>query len=101
MLSPRTSPQRKDCGTSSHRNGTESFDGEGNRLENTDFFSRQKRVALRNCGRINPEDITEYIAFDGYQALGKVLTEMTPQQVIDVIKDSGLRGRGGAGFLPE
>ena len=79
-------------------NGTESFDAEGNRLENTDFFSRQKRVALRNCGRINPEDITEYIAFDGYQALGKVLTEMTPQQVIDVIKDSGLRGRGGAGF---
>ena len=78
--------------------GTESYDSEGKRLENTDFFSRQKRVALRNCGRINPEDITEYIAFDGYQALGKVLTEMTPQEVIDVIKASGLRGRGGAGF---
>lgn len=78
--------------------GTESFDAEGNKLENTDFFSRQKRVALRNCGRINPEDITEYIAFDGYKALGKVLTEMTPQEVIDVIKASGLRGRGGAGF---
>ena len=77
---------------------TDSFDSEGNKLENTDFFSRQKRVALRNCGRINPEDITEYIAFDGYQALGKVLTEMTPEEVIDVIKRSGLRGRGGAGF---
>ena len=79
-------------------NNTDSYDAEGNKLENTDFFSRQKRVALRNCGRINPEDITEYIAFDGYQALGKVLTEMTPEEVIDVIKRSGLRGRGGAGF---
>ncbi len=77
---------------------SECYDEEGNPAEHADFFSIQKRVALRNCGRINPEDITEYIAFDGYQALGKVLTEMTPQQVIDVIKESGLRGRGGAGF---
>lgn len=60
--------------------------------------SRQKRVCSEKRGRINPEDITEYIAFDGYKALGKVLTEMTPQEVIDVIKASGLRGRGGAGF---
>lgn len=62
------------------------------------FYEKQERIALRNCGRINPEDIEEYIAFDGYAALGKVLTEMTPQQVIDEIKASGLRGRGGAGF---
>ncbi len=67
-------------------------------LEDTNFYKKQKRVALRNCGVINPEDINEYIAFDGYQALGKVLTEMTPQEVIDTIKASGLRGRGGAGF---
>ncbi len=67
-------------------------------LEDTDFYRKQKRVALRNCGRINPENIDEYIAFDGYTALGKVLTEMTPQQVIDTITASGLRGRGGAGF---
>ena len=73
-------------------------DEEGNKLEDTEFFSRQTRVALRNCGRINPEDIDEYIAYDGYQALGKVLTEMTPEGVIQLIKDSGLRGRGGAGF---
>ena len=62
------------------------------------FYAKQKRIALRNCGVINPEDITEYIAKDGYLALGKVLTEMTPQEVIDVMKASGLRGRGGAGF---
>jgi len=67
-------------------------------LENVPFFSRQFRVALRNCGVINPEAIDEYIARDGYAALAKVLTEMTPQQVIDEIKKSGLRGRGGAGF---
>ena len=73
-------------------------DEEGNQLEDTEFFSRQTRVALRNCGRINPENIDEYIAYDGYQALGKVLTEMTPEGVIQLIKDSGLRGRGGAGF---
>ncbi|SDY89183.1 NAD(P)-dependent iron-only hydrogenase diaphorase component flavoprotein [Proteiniborus ethanoligenes] len=62
------------------------------------FYSKQKRVALKNCGIINPEEVSEYIAFDGYMALGKVVTEMTPQEVIDVIKASGLRGRGGAGF---
>lgn len=67
-------------------------------LNNTAFYKKQHRVALRNCGVINPENIDEYIATDGYQALGKVLTEMTPQQVIDTIKASGLRGRGGAGF---
>ena len=78
--------------------GEESYDEEGNRKEAIDFFHSQKRVALRNCGRINPEDIDEYIAFDGYKALGKVLTEMTPEQVIQTVKDSGLRGRGGAGF---
>ena len=67
-------------------------------LNETNFYAKQHRVALRNCGVINPENIEEYIAVDGYQALGKVLTEMTPQQVIDVILASGLRGRGGAGF---
>ncbi len=67
-------------------------------LNDTAFYKKQKRVALRNCGVINPENIDEYIAIDGYQALGKVLTEMTPEEVIGVIKDSGLRGRGGGGF---
>ncbi len=67
-------------------------------IESTDFYKKQKRVALRNCGVINPEDIDEYIAYDGYQALAKCLTEYTPEQVIHVIKDSGLRGRGGVGF---
>ncbi len=67
-------------------------------LNETAFYAKQKRVALRNCGVINPEKIDEYIAMDGYSALGKVLTEMTPQQVIDVILASGLRGRGGGGF---
>lgn len=67
-------------------------------LNETDFYKKQQRVALRNCGVINPENIDEYIGFDGYQALGKVLTEMTPDQVIQTIKDSGLRGRGGGGF---
>ena len=62
------------------------------------IFKKQLRIVLRNCGFINPENIDEYIARDGYQALGKVLTEMTPQDVIKVIKDSGQRGRGGAGF---
>jgi NADP-reducing hydrogenase subunit HndC len=61
-------------------------------------FKKQLRIVLRNCGVINPENIDEYIARDGYQALGKVLSEMTPDQVIKVIKDSGQRGRGGAGF---
>ncbi len=67
-------------------------------LKDIQFYSKQKRVVLRNCGLINPEDINEYIARDGYMALGKVLTEMTPQDVIQVMKDSNLRGRGGAGF---
>jgi NADH:ubiquinone oxidoreductase subunit F (NADH-binding)/(2Fe-2S) ferredoxin len=62
------------------------------------FYKKQLRIVLRNCGFINPENIDEYIARDGYQALGKVLTEMTPEQVIKEIKDSGQRGRGGAGF---
>jgi len=69
-----------------------------NSLAETGFYRKQKRVALRNCGVINPEEIDEYIAMDGYQALGKVLTEMTPDQVIQEILDSGLRGRGGGGF---
>ena len=67
-------------------------------LSDTAFYKAQHRVALRNCGVINPENIDEYIAMDGYQALGKVLTEMTPEEVIDVVLKSGLRGRGGAGF---
>ena len=62
------------------------------------FYEKQKRIALRNCGKINPEDISEYIAMDGYAALGTVLTTMQPQDVIDTVKASGLRGRGGAGF---
>lgn len=67
-------------------------------LSDTNFYKKQKRVALRNCGVINPENIEEYIAMDGYFALNKVLTEMTPDDVIKVILDSGLRGRGGGGF---
>ena len=67
-------------------------------LNEVDFYSKQMRIALKNCGVINPENIDEYIAFGGYTALGKVLTEMTPQEVIDEIKASGLRGRGGGGF---
>lgn len=67
-------------------------------LQDTPFYKKQMRVALRNCGVINPENVEEYIATDGYQALGRVLTEMTPQEVIDTISKSGLRGRGGAGF---
>ena len=67
-------------------------------LNETDFYKKQHRVALRNCGVINPENIDEYIALDGYAALGKCLTEYKPEDVIQVIKDSGLRGRGGAGF---
>ena len=67
-------------------------------LSETNFYKKQKRVALRNCGVINPENIEEYIAMDGYQALGKVLTEMTPDDVIQTVLDSGLRGRGGGGF---
>jgi len=67
-------------------------------IEGVEFFKKQLRIALRNCGVINPEVIEEYIAFDGYKALAKVLTEMTPEEVIDSIKKSGLRGRGGGGF---
>ena len=67
-------------------------------LNKTAFYEKQKRVALRNCGVIDPEKIDDYIAQDGYAALGKVLTEMTPDEVIQTILDSGLRGRGGAGF---
>ena len=67
-------------------------------LNQTPFYAKQHRIALKNCGVINPEEIDEYIAVDGYKALGKVLTEMTPQEVIDTILKSGLRGRGGAGF---
>lgn len=63
-----------------------------------DFYKKQIRIALRNCGVINPENIDEYISRDGYQALGKVLSELGPQKTIDIVKDSGLRGRGGGGF---
>ncbi len=62
------------------------------------FYAKQKRIALRNCGNINPMEIEEYIAKDGYLALGTILKEMTPQDVIDQVIDSGLRGRGGGGF---
>ena len=67
-------------------------------LKETNFYKKQHRIALRNCGVINPENIEEYIGRDGYQALGKVLKEMTPDDVIQTILDSGLRGRGGGGF---
>ena len=67
-------------------------------LGDTDFYKKQHRVALRNCGVINPENIEEYIGTNGYAALGKVLTEMTPDDVIQTLLDSGLRGRGGGGF---
>ncbi len=66
--------------------------------EQIDFYSRQKRVVLRNCGLIDPDNIDEYIARDGYEALGRVLRHLEPGEVIGLIKDSGLRGRGGAGF---
>lgn len=67
-------------------------------LADTNFYRKQKRIALRNCGYINPEDIEEYIGTGGYEALGKALTEMSPDEVIQTILDSGIRGRGGAGF---
>ena len=67
-------------------------------LSDTKFYKSQKRIVLRNCGVIDPDNIEEYIAMDGYAALGKVLTEMTPEEVIKVVSDSGLRGRGGGGF---
>ena len=62
------------------------------------FYKKQYRIALRNCGLINPEDINEYIAFGGYEALGRAITDLTPEAVIDIVKESGLRGRGGGGF---
>ena len=67
-------------------------------LNDTNFYKKQERVALKNCGVINPENIDEYIAYDGYMALAKCLTEYTPEKVVQIIKDSGLRGRGGGGF---
>ena len=67
-------------------------------LNDTRFYKKQMRIALRNCGRIDPDNIEEYIAYDGYAALGKALTEMTPDEVIKCVLDSGLRGRGGGGF---
>ncbi|MGI6687145.1 MAG: NADH-quinone oxidoreductase subunit NuoF [Christensenellales bacterium] len=70
----------------------------GRALNDIGFYKHQTRVALRNCGVIDPENIDEYIAFDGYLALSRALTEMQPMDVIKIIKDSGLRGRGGAGF---
>ena len=69
-----------------------------NSLDELNFYKKQKRIALKNCGVINPENIDEYLAFDGYCALEKVLKEMSPEEVIEVIKNSQLRGRGGAGF---
>ena len=68
------------------------------KLDDLTFYKKQKRIALKNCGVINPEEIDEYIAFDGYKALEKVLTQMSQDEVIDVVEKSGLRGRGGAGF---
>jgi len=73
-------------------------EGHSPTLFDTTFYHKQLRLALRNCGAINPEDINEYIAVDGYKALAKALTEMTPDEVIQTVLDSGLRGRGGAGF---
>ena len=68
------------------------------KLDDLTFYKKQKRIALKNCGMINPEDIEEYIAFDGYRALARVLLEMSQDEVINIITKSGLRGRGGAGF---
>ena len=67
-------------------------------LKETEFYKKQHRVALRNCGVIDPENIDEYIAYDGYQALAKCLTELKPEDVVKIVSDSGLRGRGGGGF---
>lgn len=69
-----------------------------NRLDELNFYKKQKRIALKNCGIIDPEQIDEYIAFDGYKALEQVLIKMTPDEVINEVFESGLRGRGGAGF---
>ena len=76
----------------------EAAEGRTSSLNDTAFYKKQMRIALRNCGVINPEKIDEYIARDGYFALGKVLTEMSREEVVQTILDSGLRGRGGAGF---
>ncbi len=84
-----------------HDNDTDSIVEEAAKnvsLSDTNFYKSQNRVVLRNCGVINPDEIDEYIAMDGYAALGKALTEMTPEDVIKVVSDSGLRGRGGGGF---
>ena len=67
-------------------------------LNEVAFYKKQHRIALRNCGKIDPENIEEYIAFDGYTALAKCLTELSPEDVIKILKESGLRGRGGGGF---
>ena len=77
---------------------TVTSEGDIKALSDTDFYKKQHRIALRNCGVINPENIEEYIGTHGYEALGKVLTEYTPDEVIQIILDSGLRGRGGGGF---
>lgn len=69
-----------------------------NRLDELNFYKKQKRIALKNCGIINPEDIDEYIAFHGYEALEKALKNYTQDDIVNIIKESGLRGRGGAGF---
>ncbi len=73
-------------------------EGQIKSIDQVNFYKKQQRIALRNCGVINPEVIEEYIAFDGYRALAKVLTEMQPMEVIELLKKSGLRGRGGGGF---
>lgn len=73
-------------------------EGEIKSVNEVEFYAKQTRLALRNCGQINPENIDEYIAHDGYQALAKALTEMKPEDVINEVKKSGLRGRGGGGF---
>lgn len=78
--------------------GEKEYEEVRNRLPQIPFFSMQERIALNNCGIIDPESIDEYIALDGYQALAKVLCEMEPDEVIDEVKKSGLRGRGGGGF---
>ncbi len=79
-------------------NAVNTADIEGTSLMDSTFYKKQKRVALRNCGIIDPENINEYIAKDGYMALIKSLTQMTPEEVTNLMKASGLRGRGGAGF---
>ena len=76
-----------------HENGQPIYN-----LDDSTFMKKQVRIAMRNCGVIDPESIDEYIARDGYQALHKALTSMTPDEVIDTMLKSGLRGRGGAGF---